>query len=204
MRTWESTRSRWSRGDQGADLRPGVEAGAEAEGRGGGGEFLGELVGAAAVHVEAGVGGADLAAVEEGALQVAFDGPVDVGVAGDDAGGLAAEFEGDAFEVAGGRLDDLTSDAAGAGEGDLVDAGWAARARPAAGPPVRRLTTPGGKPARAQSSTRRTVVRGVCSAGLTITVLPQARAGASFQAAIIRGKFHGVIKAQTPTGSRRT
>jgi hypothetical protein len=37
---------------------------------------------------------------------------------------------------------------------------------------------------------------------LTITVLPHASARAIFQLAIISGKFHGVISAQTPSGSR--
>jgi hypothetical protein len=32
---------------------------------------------------------------------------------------------------------------------------------------------------------------------------PQARAGATFHEAISSGKFHGTIRAQTPTGSRR-
>ena len=44
---------------------------------------------------------------------------------------------------------------------------------------------------------------GVCEAGLTIAVLPQASAGAIFQLAITAGKFHGVMRAHTPTGSRR-
>lgn len=61
---------------------------------------------------------------------------------------------------------------------------------------------PSGTPAARHNSTSRTVVIGVCSAGLTITVFPQARAGAIFQLAIMRGKFHGVISAHTPTGSR--
>jgi hypothetical protein len=34
-------------------------------------------------------------------------------------------------------------------------------------------------------------------------VLPQARAGAIFHVAMTAGKFHGVIRAHTPTGSRR-
>ena len=46
-------------------------------------------------------------------------------------------------------------------------------------------------------------VSGVCSAGFRITVLPHASAGASFQAAISSGKFHGMIWPQTPMGSRR-
>ena len=35
-----------------------------------------------------------------------------------------------------------------------------------------------------------------------MTVFPQARAGATLNAAMTSGKFHGVIWAQTPTGSR--
>jgi hypothetical protein len=37
---------------------------------------------------------------------------------------------------------------------------------------------------------------------LTTTVLPMARAGATFHAAITSGKFHGTIATQTPSGSR--
>ena len=42
---------------------------------------------------------------------------------------------------------------------------------------------------------------GVVSAGLRIAVLPQARAGASFHAAIRSGKFQGTIWPTTPIGS---
>ena len=42
---------------------------------------------------------------------------------------------------------------------------------------------------------------GVCSAGLSTTQLPAAKAGASFQAAIRSGKFHGMIWPTTPSGS---
>ena len=41
-----------------------------------------------------------------------------------------------------------------------------------------------------------------CSAGLSTTVLPNASAGAAFQSGMATGKFHGVISAQTPSGSR--
>ena len=41
----------------------------------------------------------------------------------------------------------------------------------------------------------------VCSAGLSTTQLPAASAGASFQAAISSGKFHGIICPTTPKGS---
>ena len=42
---------------------------------------------------------------------------------------------------------------------------------------------------------------GVCSAGFKTTALPAASAGASFQAAIKIGKFHGMICPTTPNGS---
>jgi len=46
-------------------------------------------------------------------------------------------------------------------------------------------------------------VSGVYDAGFRITEFPAAMAGAIFHAAIWRGKFQGVMPAQTPTGSRR-
>ena len=45
-------------------------------------------------------------------------------------------------------------------------------------------------------------VSGVSSAGLSTTVLPAASAGATFQAAIVSGKFQGTMSATTPRGSR--
>ena len=44
-------------------------------------------------------------------------------------------------------------------------------------------------------------VNGVCSAGLSMTTLPQARAGASFKLLKKRGKFHGTMAPTMPTGS---
>ena len=41
---------------------------------------------------------------------------------------------------------------------------------------------------------------GVSSDGLMTQVLPQAIAGATFQLAIISGKFQGLIAATTPAG----
>jgi hypothetical protein len=52
------------------------------------------------------------------------------------------------------------------------------------------------------TSASSSAVSGVCSAGLRMRVLPQANAGASLNAAITSGKFHGTIWAHTPTGSR--
>ena len=59
---------------------------------------------------------------------------------------------------------------------------------PAVSPnPVRMFTTPGGSPASSSSRPSQTLVSGVCSAGLSTQVLPQASAGASFHAASISG-----------------
>jgi hypothetical protein len=57
--------------------------------------------------------------------------------------------------------------------------------------------------ARLESSARRSALRGVSPAGLSTTVLAHASAGASFQLAMFRGKFHGVISPTTPSGSRK-
>ncbi len=66
------------------------------------------------------------------------------------------------------------------------------------------LSTPAGMPASSASSAMRMAVSGDFSDGLTITELPVARAGPSFQAVMIIGKFHGTMAATTPTGSRVT
>ena len=80
----------------------------------------------------------------------------------------------------------------------------AASAAPAVSPnPVTTLTTPSGTPASAISPASRSAVSGVCSAGLSTTQFPVARAGPSFHAAISSGKFHGMIWPTTPSGSRR-
>ena len=85
----------------------------------------------------------------------------------------------------------------------MSTSGWAIRGSPASGPnPVTRLATPGGTPASSRISNSRTAVSGVSSAGLTTTVLPQTRAGKSFQAGMSIGRFQGVTIPTTPTGSR--
>ena len=70
--------------------------------------------------------------------------------------------------------------------------------------PVTTLKTPGGTPARCASSASASAESGVCSAGLSTIVQPAASAGATLRVIIADGKFHGVIAAQTPTGSRVT
>src|ERR671916_485730 len=77
------------------------------------------------------------------------------------------------------------------------------RASPTVPPePVTMLTTPSGRPASARARTRAAAFSEASVAGLITTVLPQSRAGAIFQVGIARGKFHGVIRATTPSGSR--
>ena len=74
----------------------------------------------------------------------------------------------------------------------LSTPGWAASASPTSLPgPVRTLTTPSGTPASRQISPRITAVIGVALAGLRMRVLPAARAGASFQAAISKREIPG-------------
>ena len=92
----------------------------------------------------------------------------------------------------GDRPGDLPADLGGAGEGDLVDVGVLTRAAPVSPAPVTMLTTPGGRSACRQISANSSAVSGVVSAGLRTTVLPQASAGAIFQASMSSGKFQGM------------
>ncbi len=84
----------------------------------------------------------------------------------------------------------------------LSTPGWVTSAIPISPGPVMMLTTPGGRSAWRQTSAKRSADSGVVEAGLRTTVLPAARAGAIFQASISSGKFHGMIWAATPSGSR--
>jgi hypothetical protein len=82
--------------------------------------------------------------------------------------------------------------------------GWATSAAPAPAPrPCTTFSTPGGSTSAARLANR-AADRGVFSAGLSTTVFPVAMAGTTFQTACHSGKFHGVMAAATPTGSRRT
>ena len=78
----------------------------------------------------------------------------------------------------------------------------ATSASPVRPSPVTMLSTPGGRPASRDSSANSSAVSEVYSAGFSTTVLPIASAGATFQASIKSGKFHGMIAPQTPSGSR--
>ena len=83
--------------------------------------------------------------------------------------------------------------------------GCATRAAPASSPmPWTMLNTPSGTPASVMISGSSDADSGVHSAGLSTTVQPDARAGASFQDSSMNGVFHGVISPATPAGLRST
>ena len=66
--------------------------------------------------------------------------------------------------------------------------GWAAMASPTTGPkPVTRLNTPAGRPISSKISARTKALRGATSLGLTTTVQPAARAGATLAAIWCKG-----------------
>src|SRR5207247_4346014 len=81
--------------------------------------------------------------------------------------------------------------------------GWCSNASPTVPPgPKTMFTTPSGKPASYRISTNRSALKGVSLAGLITTVFPATSAGNIFHVGIAIGKFHGVIQATTPIGSR--
>ena len=84
----------------------------------------------------------------------------------------------------------------------LSTPGCATTASPVRPSPGTTLSTPGGSPASRVTSANRSAVSGVHSAGFSTTVLPVASAGATFQASIRSGKFHGITWPHTPSGMR--
>ena len=75
-------------------------------------------------------------------------------------------------------------------------------AAPTASPaPWTTLNTPGGMPASRASSAIRTAVIGVCSAGLSTTLLPAHSGKIPIDAPAV-GPFQGIIAPITPIGSR--
>ena len=163
-------------------------------------EPLDHLVGDGLLHEQAGAGAADVALVEEDAVDDALDGLVDRGVVEDDVRGLAAELEGDLLVGAGDGLGDRRPTSVEPVNATLSTSGCATSARPVSPAPVTMLTTPGGRSACWQISANSSAVSGVVSAGLSTTVLPQASAGAIFQASISSGKFQGMTWPATPSG----
>jgi hypothetical protein len=69
--------------------------------------------------------------------------------------------------------------------------------------PTTTFSTPSGIPASSAIRSSSIAVSGVSSAGFKTIVLPAASAGATFQEAIVSGKFQGTISPTTPSGSRK-
>ena len=70
---------------------------------------------------------------------------------------------------------------------------WLTSSEPVEPSPEIIFTTPGGIPAISHSSAKWRAVNDVVSAGLSTTAFPVASAGATFQASMSNGKFHGII-----------
>ena len=87
----------------------------------------------------------------------------------------------------------------------MSTSGESTRAAPASGPEeLIRLITPLGKPTWSRIRASSTMASGSWGAGLTTTVFPAARAGATFPAMLTMGKLYDVMQATTPTGWRLT
>jgi hypothetical protein len=80
--------------------------------------------------------------------------------------------------------------------------GWVRRASTASRSPFTTFRTPGGSPAAANSSARRSEVDGSRSDGFRTKVFPQPIAIGNIQSGTIAGKLNGVMPAQTPSGCR--
>ncbi len=70
--------------------------------------------------------------------------------------------------------------------------------------PVTTLNTPFGIPARSASTASAVAENGVSIDGWATTVQPAASAAAALRVSMAAGKFHGVMSAATPAGSRHT
>ena len=133
------------------------------------------------------------------------DGGVHVGVLEHQERCVAAELHRGPQHLLGGAAQQDPADLRGAGEGQLAQPRVAQQrlGQSAAEDVGTTLMTPVGRP-RAASTSRTTsanssVVSGVYPAGLTTTVHPAARAGATLRVAIASGKFHGVMSSAGPT-----
>ena len=167
-------------------------------------EQLDEAVVGRALDEDARAGTAVLARVVEHRVRRRCGRLLEIGVGEDHVRGLAAELEGHALDRRRRALHHALADLGRAGEADLGDVRVLDetladdRARP-----TTTLSTPSGMPASSASSPSRSVVSGVSSAGLITIVFPVASAGPIFQLAMLSGKFQGVIRPTTPSGSRK-
>src|SRR5699024_512452 len=79
--------------------------------------------------------------------------------------------------------------------------GLSTMAWPTRAPPGTMLSTPAGTPAALAMSPSTSSGSSVTSEGLSTTGQPAASAGATFQAVVTMGKFHGTMSELMPTGT---
>ena len=154
------------------------------------------------MHHDAARRRAALSGRAEASPQAALDGQLELRIVHDDDDVLAAHLEVDFLEAWRGVLIDEPPDRVEPVNDTTFTSSCVDSTVPTSGPPVTRLTTPGGTPASSSTLTKLTADSGVSDDGLNTTVLPQTSAGTIFHDGIAIGKFHGVIIAQTPSGWR--
>ena len=167
-------------------------------------EMTHEAVEGRPLHQDARARAAILARVAEHRRRGGVGRRLHIGVREHHVGRLAAELERHPLDRARRALGDPPADLGRAGEGHLRHVLVLHQPLPAhrAGPGHHvhhALREPASSAIRASSIE----VSGVSSAGFSTTVFPAASAGATFQAAIVSGKFHGVMRPTTPSGSRK-
>lgn len=187
---------------QRSELGGGVDSGADLDLAGGFGDRGGEVVEDAVLNEHSGAGNAGLAVVEQPSIERSSDGSVEVSIREHDVGALAAEFERRLLEIAPGGVDDLLPDLGGAGERDLVDVVVGRQCRSCGAVAGDDVDDAGREACLLEHLAEQDSGKRVCSAGLMITVLPAASAGASLNAAMRSGRVQEMIRPQTPTGSR--
>jgi len=130
---------------------------------------------------------------------------IEIGVGEDEEGGLAAQLGGEGTMFSAAALP--ITRAVGTEPVKLMRLmrGSDVSALPSSAPrPCTMLNTPPGKPASSIRSASRDAESGDQSAGLRMTVLPAARAGAHFHVESMNGAFHGVMMRAGPAGMRIT
>src|SRR5262249_8888581 len=157
-----------------------------------------------ALDQDPGPGAAVLPGVVERGNRGGGRGPFQVGIGEHDVGALPAEFHRDPLHLPGTAGHDLPPHLPRATpvKPILRTSAWSISRWPPTEPlPGSTWNTPSGRPASSASSPILIAVSGVRSAGLAITGLPAASAGATPQPRIGIGKFHGTMTPTTPIGS---
>ena len=176
-------------------MRPSATAGGDGE----------RLVVTLGRHEHPGRRVAGLAAVGEAGFDALADRRGKVRVAEDDVRRLAAEFLRHPLDRVRRGLCDEHPGAGRAGERDHVDAGMRRHRLTDLRPrPVDEIEHAPGRSAASTISAKIRPLIGAISLGFRTTAHPAASAGATLQTIWFSGQFHGVIRAATPIGSRKS